>query len=368
MKFTCDKVSLLREVSLAQEIINTKNALSIMSNIYLEASATQLLIRATDAKVAFETFIPIDSVIPGSLTVFCDKLMGILSSMPEGDITIEQEEGRIVLKTLARKVRFQLKTLSGEKFPEIPYIQDDTYFKIPSKEFKKMIVQTIFSVSTDETRYFMNGVFMEKTPEGSLVMVSTDGRRLAHVKKSFSEGVPNFQSVIIPTKVLGILVKHLPEEGMLSIAMNDKLIFFRFNSYTLSSVLIEGQFPNYQKVIPQNQVKSFSVNKSLLLEALKRVSIFVEQKSNRTYFNLSQGKLILSSEETDIGAAREEIDCVFDDDNVIIALNYKYIEDPLKVFDAEGLLVEFSDPARAITLKPFPEGDAFHIVMPMQID
>ena len=368
MKFTCDKTSLFREISFAQEVIASKNALSIMSNVYLEASDSRLLIRATDVKVSFETSIPVDEVAPGSMTVFCDKLTGILSSLPDGDLVVEQDEGRAVLKPTAKKVRFQLKTLSGEKFPELPRAEPELFFEIPSREFKRMVTQTIFSVSTDETRYFMNGVFMEKSQDGGLVMVSTDGRRLAFVKNDFDGALPDFRAVIIPTKVLGIINKRLSDEGTIAIAITDKSIFFRFNTYQISSVLIEGQFPNYQKVIPQGQKFSFSVRKSDILEALKRVSIFVEQKSNRTFFSLSEGNLVLSSEETEIGAAREEIPCEYSGEDTTIALNYRYIEEPLRVLDAENLVVDFSDPSRAITLGPEPRGDYFHIVMPMQID
>ncbi|MCX7028049.1 MAG: DNA polymerase III subunit beta [Spirochaetes bacterium] len=368
MKFTCDKTSLFREIAFAQEIIASKNALSIMSNVYLEASAERLLIRATDVKVSFETSIPVEDVIPGSLTVFCDKLTGILSSLPDGDITVEQDDGKAVLRSAARKVRFQLKTLSAASFPELPKVEEGLYFEIPAKEFKRMIMQTVFSVSTDETRYFMNGVFMERTVEGSMVMVATDGRRLAFVKNDLGGSMPDFRPIIVPTKVLGIMLKRLSDEGMIAIAINDKSIFFRFNAYQISSVLIEGTFPNYQKVIPQSQKYSFTVKKTELLEALKRVSIFVEQKSNRTYFSLSDSGLVLSSEETEIGAAKEEISCVYSGGDTTIALNYRYVEEPLRVLDSETLKVEFSDPARAITLKPEPEGDYFHIVMPMQID
>lgn len=368
MKFTCDKTSLLREIAFAQEVIASKNALSIMSNVYLEASDSRLLIRATDVKVSFETSIPVDNVAPGSLTVFCDKLTGILSSLPEGDLTIEQDDGRVVLKPAERKVRFQLKSLSGEKFPELPRAEAELFFELPSREFRRMVTQTIFSVSTDETRYFMNGVFMEKTPDGALVMVSTDGRRLAYVKNEVSGSLPDFRPVIIPTKVLGIINKRLSDEGMLSLAITDKSIFFRFNNYQISSVLIEGQFPNYQKVIPQSQKFSFSVKKTDLMEALKRVSIFVEQKSNRTFFSISENGIVLSSEESEIGAAREEIPCEYSGGETTIALNYRYIEEPLRALDADTFVVEFSDPSRAITLKPEPSGDYFHIVMPMQID
>ena len=134
MKFTCDKTSLFREIAFAQEVIASKNALSIMSNVYLEASDSRLLIRATDVKVSFETSIPVEGVVPGSLTVFCDKLTGILSSLPDGDLTVEQDEGRVVLKPLTRKVRFQLKTLSGEKYPELPRAEAELYFDIPARD------------------------------------------------------------------------------------------------------------------------------------------------------------------------------------------------------------------------------------------
>lgn len=368
MKFTCDKSSLLREISFAQEVIASKNALSIMSNVYLEATDSRLLIRATDVKVSFETVVPIEDVTPGSLTVFCDKLTGILASLPEGDLVFDQDDSRVVLRPASRKVRFQLKTLSGEKFPELPRAEPELFFELPSREFRKMVAQTIFSVSTDETRYFMNGVFMERSPEGALVMVSTDGRRLAYIKNDFAAQIPEFKPVIIPTKVLAIMQKRLSDEGNVAVAITEKSIFFKFNTYIISSVLIEGQFPNYQKVIPQSQKFAFTVKKSELMEALKRVSIFVEQKSNRTFFTLGPGSLSLSSEETEIGAAKEEIPARYDGDETTIALNYRYVEEPLRALDTEDFTIEFSDPSRAITLRPEPKADYFHIVMPMQID
>jgi len=368
MKFTCDKNSLLREIAFAQEIIASKNALSIMSNVYLEVTDSKLVIRATDVKVSLETSIPISDVVPGAMTVFCDKLTGILASLPEGDITVEQDGSRAVLRPASKKARFQLKTLSGEKYPELPRAEEKSYFDIASKEFRRMVAQTLFAVSTDETRYFMNGVFMEKAPDGELIMVSTDGRRLAYIKNPMVTGVPNFRPIIIPTKVLGILNKRLSEEGMLSIAITDKNIFFRFNAYQISSALIDGQFPNYQKVIPQNLKQKFSVKKEDLMEALKRVSIFVEQKSNRTFFSLAMGTLTLSSEETELGAAREEIPCEYDGEDTMIALNYRYIEEPLRVMESDTVTVEFSEPSRAIIVRPEPASDYFHVVMPMQID
>jgi len=367
MKFTCEKNSFSREISFAQEIIASKNALSIMSNVLLEASEGSLSLKATDIKVSFETVIPVDTQESGAITVFCDKLSGILATIPEGDISIEQDESKVIVKPTFKKVRFQLKTISSEKFPELPRAPDESFFSVPAREFKEMISQTIFAVSDDETRYFMNGVFIEKI-DGGLVLVATDGRRLSYVKKLFDATIPDFKGVIVPPKVLSLVLKRAPDEGMIMIAVTDKSIFFRFGSYKISSVLIEGQFPNYQKVIPESQKNRITLKRSDLLDAMKRVAIFVEQKSHRTFFAISEGLIVISSEESDLGTAREEFSCDYSGPEATIALNYKYVEEPLKVMDSESISIEFTEPNRAITVSPIPSADYFHVVMPMQIE
>jgi DNA polymerase-3 subunit beta len=367
MKFTCEKNSFSREVSFAQEIIASKNALSIMSNVLLEATEGSLSIKATDIKVSFETKLPVDTTEQGTITVFCDKLSGILSTIPEGDISIEEEDSKVVVKPTFKKVRFQLKTISSEKFPELPEAADEAFFELSAKEFKEMISQTIFAVSDDETRYFMNGVFMEKT-ENELVLVATDGRRLSYAKKSFDAKIPDFKGVIVPPKVLALVLKHAPDEGLISIAVTEKSIFFRFGAYKISSVLIEGQFPNYRKVIPETQKNKIVLKRADLFDALKRVAIFVEQKSRRTFFAVSEGMIVLSSEESDLGTAREEFPCEYSGPEATIALNYRYIEDPLRVMDAEEIVIEFTEANRAITVSPNPSEDYFHVIMPMQIE
>jgi DNA polymerase III subunit beta len=367
MKFTCDKNSFSREISFAQEIIASRNALSIMSNVLLEASEGSLSLKATDIKVSFETTIPVDTAESGAITVFCDKLSGILATIPEGDISVEQDDTKVVVKPTFKKVRFQLKTISSEKFPELPEVAPEAYFSLPIGQFKEMISQTFFAVSDDETRYFMNGVFFEKAENG-LVMVATDGRRLSYAKKIFDAQIGDFKGVIVPPKVLGLILKRAPDEGLIDIAVTEKSIFFRFGAYKISSVLIEGQFPNYLKVIPESQKNRIVVRRSDLLDALKRVSIFVEQKSRRTFFALSEGVVVISSEESDLGTAREEFPCEYTGPEATIALNYKYLEEPLKVMDSEMIAIEFTEPNRAITISPDPSGDYFHVVMPMQIE
>jgi len=364
MKFICERSILLKEIAIANEIIASKNVISILSNIYIEARDGSLIIRATDMKVNFETAVPVNVIENGSVTVYGDKFFGILNSVPDGEIEFEQSDSRINIKTTVKKARFQLKSIASEKFPEFS-AAGNNYFQIPIRDFKDMIQETIFSISDDETRYFMNGVFFEKA-EGKFVMVATDGRRLAFIGKNAEAAVEDFPGIIIPPKILSIVMKRAGDEGMAEISVTDKTIFIKFGSYKLSSLLIEGQFPNYHRVIPDNQVNHFSVNRLEMLDALRRVSLLVEQKSHRVYLGLSSGTVSVYCEENDLGNAREEIPCKYEGEELSIALNYRYLEEPLKVISSEEIGIFFNDPNKTITIKPVPESDFFHIAMPMQ--
>jgi DNA polymerase-3 subunit beta len=366
MKFTCERSVLLKEIAIAQEIISSKNPISILSNIYLNAENDSLVIKATDIKVNFETKVPVTVMEPGSTTVIGEKFLGILNSIPDGDLEFEQNDNKIVIKPAAKKIKFQLKSIASDKFPEFPVSNNAASFDLPTRDFKDMILQTVFAVSDDETRYFMNGVFFEKQ-DSKLIMVATDGRRLAFISKSYGN-IKDFAGIIIPPKILTIIMKRAGDEGIVSISVTDKTIFVQFGSYQLSSVLIEGQFPNYKRVIPENQTNTIAVNRLEMLDALRRVSILVEQKSRRIYLGINAGVMTVSSEESDIGAAKEEIPCKYDGPEISIALNYRYIEEPLKIMTEEEISIRFTEPNRAITLVPSPEKDFFHVLMPMQLD
>jgi len=363
MKFICERNMLLKEISMAQEIIASKNVISILSNIYLNAENDSLTIKATDMKVNFETKVPVTVVEPGPATVFGEKFLGILSSVPEGEMEFEQKENKIKIKTSVKKANFQLKSISSEKFPEFP-VSGAEYFEIPIKDFKEMINQTIFAVSDDETRFFMNGVYLEKA-ENKIIMVATDGRRLAYIEKEENE-IKDFPGVIVHPKILHVLTKRAGDEGLVSISVTDKMIFVRFGAYSFSSVLLDGQFPNYRKVIPEEQINSLSVNRNEMLDALRRVSLLVEQKSYRIYLGLKPGIMEIYTEEGEIGDAKEEIPCKYDGEEIVLALNYRYIEEPFKVIDSDEVCMRFTGSSKAITIAPVPKTDFFHIVMPMQ--
>ncbi|KGE71922.1 DNA polymerase III subunit beta [Spirochaeta lutea] len=368
MKFTCERDVIMKEIQIAQEIISSRNALSILSNVLLSADDGALLIRATDLKVSFETRIPIEVSDPGTTTVFCDKLLSILRTLPQGEVSFEiQDNDRFVIKPLFKNnIDFRLKSIGSDKFPEIQTADRNLYFELPQKELIEMISQTVFAVSDDETRYYMNGVYLVKK-ENNLVMVATDGRRLSYIAKDLNTTIPEFEGVIIPPKILHLIRKLASGEGSVQIAITDKHMFIEFDNQKISSALIEGTFPTYQRVIPESQEYSVIVSRDELMEALKRVGLMVE-KSRRILLTLTTDTLTLKSEESELGIAKEDIPCRYEGPDAVIALNYQYITDPLRVIDASEIQIQFTETNRAISIYSIPEADYFHIIMPMQLD
>lgn len=367
MKFTCERDVIMKEISVAAEIISSRNALSILSNVYLEATENELTIRATDLKVGFETKLPVDVSEAGSTTIFCDKFLGILRSLPSGEVEFEQEDSdRFVIRPLFKKIDFRLKSISSDKYPEVQLAPPESYFEFPQSDLIEMITQTIFAVSDDETRYFMNGVYLENI-DGNLVMVATDGRRLSYISHTPQAALPEFSGVIVPPKVLGLIRKLASGEGSVKLAVAEKNVFVQFDNQRVSSALIEGQFPNYRRVIPEHQEHRLLVRRDELSDALKRVSLLVE-KSRRIYLTVADDSLTLKSEESDIGAATEEISCKYEGPETTLALNFTYLVDPLRVIDSEEITLNFTEANKAITIHPEPQADYFHIVMPMQLD
>jgi DNA polymerase-3 subunit beta len=366
MKFISERNVLLKEVSIAQEIISVKNAMSILSNVLLEVHDGFLTIKATDLKVAFETRIPVSASVNGITTVFCEKLLGILRSLPDREIEFEVRDGKLTIKPVGTSIDFQLKSISSDKFPEIRDGDNLTWFALPQADVLEMIGQTIFSVSDDETRYYMNGVYLERK-EDTVVMVATDGRRLSYIEKKV-ENVPEFAGIIIPPKALNLIKKLASGQGTMNLAISDKQLYVQFDNQKIHSNLIEGQFPNYSRVIPESQSFTIGLKKDEFIEALKRVSLLAEQKAKRIYLTVSEGNLMVNTEESEMGMAKEEIACEYQGPLTTMALNYVFLTDPLRVLAGDRITLEFTDPKKAMTLRTDPRKDYFHIVMPMQMD
>ncbi|MBE6352379.1 MAG: DNA polymerase III subunit beta [Treponema bryantii] len=374
MKFTFDRDAMIKEIAIAQEIITNKSPVSILSNILIIAENNSLTIKATDSTVKFTTSLPVDIQEEGSTTIFCDKFMSILSNSPSGDMEFIKDDITVTIKPIAKKVKFQLKSQTSDKFPEISKYDNVPFFEISSKDFKEMIKETIFAVSEDKNRFFMTGVYFVKEND-ILTMVATDGRRLSCVTKNFGYNIPDFTPAIIPTKILSCVLKNASDEGNIKIAVVDKSIFIKFANYEFSSVLIDGQFPNYKKVIPENLTMSIMVNKADLEAALKRTTIMVDKKVSRIIFRISSGVLKLISPESDIGTADEEIPCRYNGQDIAMALNFTYVTEPLKVIDSENVVFEFNvnesqngeeaSITKAVIMRSEPAGDYIHVIMPM---
>lgn len=369
MNFKCNKDVLLKEISIAQDIISTKNTFSILSYLYLSLKGNNLEIKATDASVNFKTIITVDGITDGETKILCEKFLMIIKAFPDEIISIEKFENEIFLRDENNKVNYNLNSITKEEFPEFKNIQQNEYFSIAQKDFIEMINQTIFSISSDETRYFMNGVCLEKdNEENKLKMISTDGRRLSYIAKSVNN-IPDFNQIIIPQKILNIIKKNCSNEGTIDLAISDNTLFVKINDLFFSSNLISGQFPGYKKVIPENQDFSLIINKNELLNALRRVDLMIEKNSTRKiYLDIKTNNLLLKSERSDIGEAKESISCQYEKEEMVIALNSGYLEDPLKVIDTENIEIEFTTSNKAITINAVPKKDYFHIIAPMQKD
>lgn len=370
MKFTFDKNALINEISIAQEIIASKASISILSNVLLIAQDNSLTIKATDIKANFQTKIPIDIEEEGSSTVPCDKLMGILSALPEGECIFEtQEKDNLIYASIrhsTRKIKYQVRCLSQENFPEIAIAQEVNYFDVPAKDLKAMITQTIFAVSTKDDRPFLMGVCFKKKDD-SLVLVSTDSHRLAYAEKNILSGVADFSEAKVLPKILNIVSKHASNEGNISIAIVEQMIFFKFANYEFSSVLVDGQYPRYEKVIPHDQPHFFKILRTEFLESLKRISIMTTDIITLT---LNPGVLTIMATAMDssqkLGDAKEEIPCEYAGEEISISVFYKHVDSPLKVIDSEYVTFEFTDDLKPIKLRPEPEADYFHVIMPVQ--
>ena len=366
MKFTCERETILHEIANAYEIISVRNSLSILSNVLLEAADQKLTIRATDLKVNYESTVPVEVQQPGSVTVFCDKLHGILRSLPDGEVELElSEDTTLRISPVFKNIRFQLKGIGADKYPPFQGDAGEQAFSFGKQDLIEMISHTLFAVSDDETRYFMNGVFMEKQGD-QIIMVATDGRRLAYASKSIEADIADFNGVIIPPKVLSVVRRQSPREGELRMAVSERSFHVAFDAQHLSSNLIEAQFPNYKRVIPDRHEQRLLIERSAFEEALRRVSLLVEQKSRRIYLESGKEVLVIRSSEGEIGAAREEVACEYDGPEVVLAFNFEYLLDPLREMTSDQVALEFTDSGKALCLRPEPAGDFFHIVMPMQ--
>ena len=343
MKFTC-KCSLLRqEIEYASNFASKKNSLSISSNVLLEVSNELLTIKAYDQQMGFISSIPVSVSVPGSTTV------GILNIRP-----VDNEN-----------FSANMKTIEASRFPELESIDDSLFFSVTQRDFIDMIDKTSFAVAGEDNRHFLTGVYMENK-EDRLVMVATDGKRLACVKRQFEQEIPEFRPCIMSVRFLSMLKSISTGEGVLSLAVKEGLIFSRIGDRTIYSALIAGNYPNYEKVIPKNLEYKCVVRTEDLEKAVSFTSIFVDEKSRRIFVEISNEKIDISGESTDIGDSRQSISCEYSGPDIRITFNSSLLHLPIKKIDSEFMKIMFRSESAALTISPEPDKDYLYVLMPMQ--
>ena len=321
-----------------------------------------LLLKPLIQEELFRQKIPVETVEKGSAMVFCDKLMNILASIPDGEAEFSLQEKDAVVKSLMVKLKYKLKSMLTDIYPDFVSVDEKSFFSVPAKDFKEMVKKTSFAVSVEPARYFMTGVFFEKK-DNKLVLVATDGRRLSFSAKEVPELV-DFTSVIVPPKVLNIVIEKLSDEGSVDIAIAGKTIFFKCGNCIFSANLIDGQFPNYNRVIPASHTGEFVISKKEIDKALKHISVMTD-KEQRILLGVNSGVCSVSSVSGDFGEAKEEIDCQYTGEEFTFAINSKYLVDFLKVALDEDIIFEFTDELKAVVLKQKSSEDDIYIIMPM---
>ena len=367
MKFVCNKNNILKELSNALDFTSQRNTLAVYANVCLILEGNNLTLKATDQKMSYVSELTVDGLQDGSTTVVCDKFLNIIKNLPDSNIVFEDSEDKIKISPEGTSIEFKLRTIEASAFPSLVFGDESGYFRISQKDFTDMIGQVIFAVSDDESKYAMNGALLEKDGNG-LVMVGTDGRRLSYINRQIGSEIPDFPKATIPSRFLNLIKKLSVGEGDFEINVGNNSISLRFGSCTISSSLIKNDFPAYRRVIPENQSKVCIVNINTFSDALKRVSLLVENKFKKIILEFNENKMTVYCDESDIGAGREEIECRYEGEPQRCAMNYTYLLSPLKVMDGEEARIEFSEPGRPFTLKSEPERDYLHVIMPMNLN
>lgn len=366
MKFNCSAESLLKEASYALDFAAQKNFVSVLSHFYIEVSGNILKIQATNQKMAFTTTIAVHSQEDGSCLVPAEKLMNSLKAIdPATELIISDDGDRLLITNESQKIKFFLKIDSTEKLPIETEFDETESIEISQKLFLDMLNQVYSSISTEETKYAMNGANFEG--EDDLIMVGTNGKKLSMYKVK-NDG-PSFKAVTIPISFLNIIRKMGTGEGNFRIrfSANGNLVIFNFATYEIYSVLISQAFPNYRVVIPKDLPYTCRIKTADMNEALKRISVFIDPSLKRVLFRMIEDSIEVYSDETDQGKANEIIDCEVQGEPMEFSLTLSHVQPILKTLDSEYFVIHYENNRKQLIITTDPKSDYFHLLMPLNL-
>lgn len=374
MKLAIDKNELQRGLSRLQAIVEKRNSMPILANVLLTASGKgdsgRLELAATDLEVGIRGSHPARVAKPGAITVSARKLYDIVRELPEEQIQLDASAQSYIELRCGRS-RFNLAGAAAEEYPTLPEFNPSRLVRLQAAVLSQMIERTMYAASLDETRYNLNGVFFEVVPsDGKLRMVATDGHRLAVVDRAIGAETAGLASgVIIPRKGLAELKRLVDEEDAdeVELGFEGSNGLARKGDVTLVMRLIEGEFPNYRQVIPKSSDRKLAIASEPLVRALRRVALLSQERSRAVKLEFSEGRLVISSNNPDLGDAQEEIDIDFAGPAVGIGFNAKYLLDCLAALNAKEIHLAFRDGDKPVEIRPADDAETLGVVMPMRL-
>jgi len=367
MKATIERATLLRGLSHVQSVVERRNTIPILSNVLIEASLDgSLRLMATDLDLQIDETVPAAVDQAGAITVPAHTLFDIARKLPEGaQVELTAAEGKI--KVNAGRAKFELGTLPRDDFPVIAEGELPTVFELPAETLKQIIDKTRFAISTEETRYYLNGIFLH-VADDMLKAAATDGHRLARVTVPRPEGAEAMPDVIVPRKCVAELRKLLDEvDGSVGVSLSGSKIRFDLGAAILTSKLIDGTFPDYSRVIPTGNDKILKIDPRSFMQGVDRVSTIATEKTRAVKMALDRDRITLSVTSPDNGTAAEDVPGEYAAQPFEIGFNSRYLMDILGQIESDVVEVHLADAAAPTLIRENDKSPALYVLMPMRV-
>ena len=373
MEITLNKEDFSAGIKIVEKVTAQKAIQPILSNILIEAvSSDRIKFCATDLNLAINYKTQAEVVGEGSIAISAKKVSEIVSKLSSSQVSLKTIEDSDNIKIKSGKTEFDLIGLNPSEFPKVLNEDNQEEFKtvvLNKNEFSRSIKQVIFAVSMQETQAVLTGVCFN-IEKNILEMASTDGNRLTRVKKELNDEYPELINFIVPSKTLSEVqrISSIVEDENITLKVYKNKIIFEFSNLTFQSRLIDGVYPKYQQLIPENNDKKIIVDRAELINAIERVAIMVNDRTNVIKFNFSSSQLEIMADTPEAGRSKDYIDITYDYDDMLTAFNYKYVLDALKNMDSKNIEIEISDVLAASIFKPQDDkSDYICLIMPVKV-